>query len=171
MLSPATAIIGKSLAPSPHGNGLVGRDAHQLAHLEHHAALLGTVDDLAPGPLQQQPGQVAVMHVEHVRAGEVQLQTVAHTLAEEGESARDQQRLQPGVLAGPDESLYTGVELQVARINLLQRGHRHAAQQCQAAAQAVLVVGDLAAHRRLGDGRHLGLAAHDLGDLVDALDV
>ena len=39
-----------------------------------------------------------------------------------------------------------------------------------AAAQALLVVGDLAAHRRLGDRRDLGLLAGHRRDLVDALD-
>jgi hypothetical protein len=40
-----------------------------------------------------------------------------------------------------------------------------------AAAQAFLEVGDLAAHRGLGDGRHLGLEPGRRGDLVDAFDV
>src|SRR6185437_8308742 len=43
-------------------------------------------------------------------------------------------------------------------------------EQRDAAAQALLVVGDLAAHRGLGDRRDLGALAGDLRDLVDALD-
>ena len=55
--------------------------------------------------------------------------------------------------------------------HLLHVGHRHAAQQRDALAQAFLVVGDLAAHGGFGDGRHLGLAAHGVGDFVHTLDV
>ena len=55
-------------------------------------------------------------------------------------------------------------------VDPLQRGDRHAFEQGDAAAQALLEVGDLAAHRGLGDGGDLGLLAHRVGDLVDALD-
>ena len=35
-----------------HCNRLFGAYAHQLAHLEQHALLLGAIDDVAPGPVE-----------------------------------------------------------------------------------------------------------------------
>ncbi len=53
----------------------------------------------------------------------------------------------------------------------MQRLLGHALEQRDPAPQAFLEVGDLAAHRRLGDRGDLGLQAHGGGDLVHALDV
>jgi len=47
----------------------------------------------------------------------------------------------------------------------------HAAQQGHASAQALLEVGNLAAHGCLGDRCDFRLAAHGVGDLVHAFDV
>jgi hypothetical protein len=108
---------------------------------------------------------------ERVGTREVELQAPAHALAEEVEAARHQQRLQAGALARLHEHLDAGVELQPLVVHALQRAFGHAGQHRHAAAQAVFVVCDLAAHRGLGDRRDLGPAACDAGDLVDALDV
>ena len=74
-------------------------------------------------------------------------------------------------MAGLHEFFDAGVELQVLRVHGFECRHRHAAQQCQAPAQAVLVVGDFTAHGGFGDGCNFGLAAGGGGDLVDTLDV
>ena len=92
-------------------------------------------------------------------------------VGEEGEAARDQQRLQTGRLAGVHQGLCTRVELQAFVEYLLHGRHRHTLEQRDALAQALLVVADFTAHRRLGDGGHLSLAAGGIGDLVHALDV
>ena len=70
--------------------------------------------------------------------------------------------------AGRDEGLDTRVELQPLRVHLLHVGHRHAREQGHTLAQAFLVVGDLAAHRRLGDGGDAVLDADLGGEFVDA---
>ena len=57
-----------------HGDGLLGADAHQFAHLQQHALLLGAVDDVAPGAVEQRAGEPAVGHAQRVGAREVQLQ-------------------------------------------------------------------------------------------------
>ena len=63
----------------------------------------------------------------------------------------------PAALQAAHQLLGAGVELQPLVVDLLQRRHRHALQQRHAPAQAFLEVGDLAAHRGLGDGGDLGL--------------
>jgi hypothetical protein len=106
-----------------------------------------------------------------VAARKVQCQALAQAFGKVGEAAADQQHLQPGRLAGQHQFGRAGVELQARTVDVRQVGLGHALEQRHAPAQALLVIGDLAAHRGLGDGRHLGLAPGGIGNLVHALDV
>ena len=89
---------------------------------------------------------------------------------EKGEAARDQQHLEAGLLAGLDQCLRARRELQALVAHAGHVGFGHALEQGHALAQAFLEVGDLTAHRGLGDGRDFGFLARGVGNLVDALD-
>jgi hypothetical protein len=77
----------------------------------------------------------------------------------------------PAALQACTSSAAPRVEPQPLVVHLVHAGNAHALEQGHAPAQAFLVVGDFATHRRFGDGGHLGLAARRVGDFVHALDV
>ena len=146
-------------------------DVQHRAGGEQHFLLLLAIADVAPGLVHHAAGQQAIFHGEHVGARVVDAEQVADAIGEESETAGDEQRLEACVLCGLHERLCTGVELQALIEHLVQGGDRHALEQGDALPQAFLVVGDLAAHRGLGDGGHFRLAAGCGCDLIDALDV
>ena len=112
MLRPASPSIGRSLAPSPTAIACAGEMPSLLADLEQHAALFSAVDDIAPWLVDHAAGQLAVADLQHIRARKVDAEPLPNALAEEGETARGEQGLQPGRLAGRDEGLDTGIEPQ-----------------------------------------------------------
>jgi len=125
----------------------------------------------APGLVDHAAGQQSVADLQHIGAGVINPEAVADAVGEEGKAAGDQQHLQSGSLAGLHQFARTRVELQPLVVDALHVGQTHATQQRHALAQALLVVGNLSAHGRLGNGRHLGLASNCIGDFVHAFDV
>ncbi|GAB1384230.1 hypothetical protein MASR1M50_25510 [Burkholderiales bacterium] len=159
------------MAPSPMAMAWLGEQPIRL-HVDSTVSRFMAPSQMSPQLCGwMRPGQAPVLDLQQVAAGEVQRQPVAQAVGEVGEAARHQQHLQPRRLAGQHQLGGAGVQAQAGAVDLRQLVDRHAPQQRHAAAQAVLEVGDLAAHGRLGDGGHLGLAAHGVGDLVHAFDV
>ena len=56
------------------------------------------------------PGQLAVVHFQHVGAGEVDVQARANAIGKEGEAARYQQRGESGGFRGGDQLLAPGLK-------------------------------------------------------------
>ena len=98
-------------------------------------------------------------------------QALAQALGKPGEAAAEQQRFQPRRLGGQNEFRCAGAGAQALLPHTLQLRLAHALQQGHAAAQALLEIGDFAAHGRFGDGGHFSAAPCGGGDFVHALDV
>ena len=110
---PTASIIGRSLAPSPTAIALRRcRCARRSQACSSGAPLLVAVADVAPGLVDHPAGEPAVGDLEHVGTRLVDLQPVAHAVAEEREAAGDEQGVQPGGAAGRDDALDARVEAQ-----------------------------------------------------------
>lgn len=86
------------------------------------------------------------------------------------EAARDQQRAQAERLHRLQHPFGARRQAQALVVDTVEHAGVETLEQRDAAPQALVEVGDLAAHGRLGDGRDLGLEAAEVGDLIDALD-
>ena len=161
----------KIIGAVAHGDGLLGGDAQQAAHVQQGLALHGAVHDVAPALRQQAARELALPDFKLVAAGEIQRQALAQTLGKPGEAAAEQQRFQPRRLGGQNEFRRAGAGAQALLPHTLQLRLAHALQQGHAAAQALLEIGDFAAHGRFGDGGHFSAAPCGGGDFVHALDV
>jgi glucose-1-phosphate thymidylyltransferase len=151
--------------------GFAWLDAHLRADVQQHLALFCAVANVAPVLRDHITSEMAVVNRQHVAAGVVDVQHFAHAVGEEGEATADQQHFHAVGFAGVHQCFGTRVQTQTLFKHLVQGRFGHAFEQRHTAAQAVFEIGDLTAHRCLGDGCHFCLAACGIGDLVNALDV
>jgi hypothetical protein len=114
-------------------------------------------------------GESAIAGFQHVGQRVVESETGLESFGEEGESARHQKGF-PTVVTGKGEESFGPVgQAQAFVVHTLQGGFLETFQQGHPAAEGRRKV-QFAPHGGLGDGRHLGLHSHLVGDLVDALD-
>jgi hypothetical protein len=169
---PASFIIARSLAPSPIAIACCGKRDCRTGFAQC-ARLAGGVDDFATvlRRAAHPAGEAAADDLQFICAREVELKTLLQPLRVEAEAARDEEGFQARSLARREQYFHAGIEPHLLVVNPLQQVAIDAREHGHAPAQALLVVGDLAAHRRLGDRRDLSTLAGIRGNLVKRFDV
>src|ERR1035437_8245028 len=183
METPASAIIARSLAPSPMAmtravaSPSSSRTERSFAAFASASTMPRTgdrgqlrrlrlrVDDAPDHP----SGEAAIFDIEHVGDAVVEPKPGFQALGEKTEATGYQQRFDAGALHRGEHGLGAGGEPQAFVVDARQRSLVQTLQQADPHPQALGVI-DLARHRGGGDRRNFGPDPRHVGDFVYAFD-
>src|SRR5262245_18296804 len=148
-----------------HRDDLVPRCVDLVQHFEQRLALDVRVDD----PADEHAGEFAALDSQGALPHVVQYQARFELVGDLGTVAGHEEDLEAGFLHAFDHALGSRGEFQALFIQLVERALGEPLEHRDAPLDALVVL-DLAAHGLGGDGCDLGLAADEVGELVDGLD-